>query len=160
MIKVLRYGASDVQESFEVSPFGDDANPVKDMIAVYSSTSEKGQSVIIGYFNKNRLADVGEKRIFSTDEDGNLSTYAWLKNDGTMEIGGNSDFMVRFSELQSAFNELRSDLNSLVTQYNAHIHVAVDSVTSAPITVSPTVAQGTPSTADISGAKINEIKTL
>lgn len=163
-IKVQRYGLDDIQEANESAPFGDDSNPVKGMVAIYSPTSQRGEMVIIGYINKNRLADIGEKRIFSTDSAGDLSTYIWLKNDGTMEIGGDTDFMVRYSELASGFNTLRGDLNDLITKYNTHIHpaVGVDTITAAPVTVTvtPTVTQEIPSTADISGAKINEIKTL
>ena len=35
IIKFLRLGRSDVQDSIQVAPFGFDSCPVKDMIAVY-----------------------------------------------------------------------------------------------------------------------------
>lgn len=155
IIKVCRYGKSDIQTSVEVSPYGVDSNPIKDMVAVYAPTKEKGKTVILGYFNKNKLAEVGEYRNFSTDEEGNVVFYTHLKNDGTMEIGGDSDFMVRYSALETGFNQLKSDFNTFITsQYNLHIHPTPAGPSS------PTVLVGTPSTADISGAKIQEIKTL
>lgn len=137
LVKVLRLGKSDVQTPFAVSPFGVDSNPIKDMIAVYSDTGEKGKTVIIGYINKNQLADKGELRLFSTDEAGILKKYIWLKNDDTIEIGGDTDNMVRYSALATAFNIMLTDLN------------AARAALSLP-----------PSTADISTAKIDEIKTL
>lgn len=154
-VKFLRKGKSDVRECLEVSSYGDDSNPIKDMVALYAPTDEAGRDYIVGYINKNRLAQVGEKRIFSTDADGVLSTYIWLKNDETMEIGGNTDFMVRYSALETAFNQLKTDFNNLVTSFNAHMHPTAATGPPSPPTVS-----GSPSSADISGAKIEEIKTL
>lgn len=157
VVKFLRLGKSDVQTSQQVAPYGTDSNPIADMVAVYAPTEEKGKTVIIGYLNKNQLAAAGEYRIFSTDADGNLSTYIWLKADETMEIGGDTDNMVRFSELETAFNQLKSDFNDLVTAYNTHVH---SGVTTGSGSSGPTPTQGTASTADISPAKIDEIKTL
>jgi len=140
IIKIKGMGKSDIQTCEEASPFGVDSNPIKDMIAVYSKTGEMGSTVIVGYLNKNQLADVGENRLYSTDADGLEQNYIWLKNDGDIEIGGSSDNMVRFSVLEAAFNQFKQE-------FNAHVHPS----NGAPPTI--------PSTADISGAKINEIKT-
>lgn len=157
IVKFLRYGLKDVQTSVQVAPYGVDSNPVKDMIAIYGPTSEKGQTVIIGYINKNQLAGIGEFRTFSTDENGAVKFYTWLKNDGTMEIGGDAKNMVRYQELETAFNELKGKFNSLVQAYNTHAHAGV---TTGGGTSGTTPATATESTADISGAKIEEIKTL
>lgn len=137
VVKILRMGKSDIQTSFGVAPYGVDSNPIKDMIAVHAETGEKGKTVIVGYINKNAIADVGELRLFSTDSLGVEKKYIWLKNDNTIEVGGNGDNMVRYSVLETAFNTLLADLNS------------ARAALSLP-----------PSTANISGAKINEIKTL
>lgn len=137
VVKILRMGKSDIQTSFDATPYGVDSNPIKDMISVHAETGEKGKTVIVGYINKNAIADVGELRLFSTDSLGAEKKYIWLKNDDTIEIGGNSDNMVRYSVLETAFNTLLADLNS------------ARAALSLP-----------PSTANISGAKINEIKTL
>lgn len=157
LIKVLRKGNSDIQTPFEASPFGIDSNPLKDMIAVYGPTEEKGKTVIIGYIDKNKLADIGETRLYSTDSDGNLRFYTWLKNDGTMEIGGNTKHMVRYEELETAFNQLKTDFNTFITNYNSHVHTGV---TVGGSSTSFTVTPGVSSSADISPAKIDEIKTL
>jgi len=153
-VKFLRMGKSDVQECRQASPFGVDSAPIEGMAAIYAKTSEVGKPVIIGYVNKNQIAEVGEYRTFSTDSDGGVQFYIHLKNDGTAEIGGNTKNMVRFQELETGFNNLVTDFNTLVALYNSHIHP------SSSGTTSPTATQGTSSTADISGSKINEIKTL
>jgi hypothetical protein len=148
---------SDVQTSFQASPYGVDSNPIKDMIAVYTATQEKGKTVIVGYINTNQIADVGENRIFSTDSEGNVVMFLHLKNDGTAEFGGDDDFMVRFNELQTGFDELVNDHNDLVQAFNTHVHPGVTSGgASTLITIEPEV----PSSADITPAKIEEIKTL
>jgi len=163
IIKVLRKGKADVQTAFEAMPFGTDAMPVKDLIAIYAETSIKGKKVIVGYINKNQLAEVGENRTYSTDENGDVKTFIWLKNDGQMQIGGDTDHMVRFSEMETAFNALKADFNDFVsTTYGPHTHIttATISASAVPGVLSPTTSQGTPSDADISGAKIDEIETI
>ena len=124
-VKFLRMGKSDVQETEQIAPHGFDSNPVKDMIAVYAPTLQQGETVIIGYINKNQIAEPGETRIFSTDSDGELQTFIHLLNDGTMEIGGDADFMARFNELKSGFDQLRDDFNNHLTNYNTHTHAGV-----------------------------------
>jgi hypothetical protein len=149
IVKYLRLGKSDVQTSYETVPFGIDSHPLKDMIAIYGMTGEKGKTVIIGYLNRGRVAAIGETRIFSTDSDGALKTFIWLKNDGTIQIGGSTDFMVRYSKLEAAFNELNNKFNAFANAY----------VPGGPSAQGlPAAAQ--PSTADITGAKIAEIKTI
>lgn len=156
LIKVLRFGRSDVQTPFQALPHGIDSNPVKDWLAVYSETTEKGKPVIIGYINPDQLAEVGGTRIYSTDSDGAVQFAIYLRADGTCEVGGDTDNMVRYSELETAFNTLRDDFNTFVnTTYNLHQHPTAG--VGAP---SPPTVTGQQSNADISGAKIDEVKTL
>lgn len=148
-IKFLRLGKRDIQSSFEAMPYGFDSVPIKNIKAIYSKTGEDGKTVIIGYINTGQLESLksGESRMFSTDSDGKLSFDIRLKDNGTAEIGGDSDFMVRFNALESGFNELRGDHNSFLL----HVHGAAGT---------PPAPPATPSTASISDAKIEEIKTL
>jgi len=159
--KFQRMGKNDIQEVVTVGPFGVDSRAVKDMVAIHAQTGVSGESVVIGFINKNCIAEIGEHRIFSTDSDGVLSTYIHLKNDGTMAIGGNADFMVRYSELESAFNELKSDHNTLAQKWDSfcssYAPGSPSTVGTPPTLAASTVGQ---STADIAGAKIEEIKTL
>lgn len=159
VVKFFRLGKT-VETALQAMPYGVDAQPIEDCIAVYSQTGIKGKSVIIGYINKNAIAGVGEHRLFSTDADGVVKFYLHLKNDGTCEIGGSADNMVRFSELETAFNQLKSDYGDLVNAFNAHMHATAAPGAPSPPTPVPNVIPALPSTADISGAKIDEIKTL
>lgn len=159
VIKALLNGRSDVRTGREAVPYGVDSNPVQGMIAIYAPTQVKGKAIIIGYLNNAQLSAIGEFRTYSTDSAGNLKTYTWLKNDGTMEIGGSTKNMTRFQELEQGFNQLKQDHNDLVNAFNTHMHPTAAS--GPPST--PTPGMGIPantSSADISGAKIDEIKTL
>lgn len=158
-IKIRRYGNTDIQTPNQATPFGIDSAPVAEMRAVYAETSKKGKPVIIGYLNKNLLAGNGETRLFSLDDEGALATFIWLKDDGTMQIGGDADFMVRFSELKNGFDQLKQDHNNLVSAFNTHTHATAGS--GPPST--PTPGSGIPasaSTASIDSSKIEQIKTL
>jgi hypothetical protein len=148
-----------VQTPFQALPHGIDSNPVKDMIAVYSETTEKGKPVVIGYLNPDQLAEVGGTRLYSTDSDGEVQFAIYLRADGTCEVGGDADNMVRYSELETAFNQLKSDFDALVSDYNSHTHI-VPQAPSGNTTSQTPIPTGSPSTADITPAKINEIKTL
>jgi len=155
--KFERMGKDDIQETLTISPPGTDASPIKDMVAIHAKTGVSGESVVIGFINKDCIAKPGEHRIFSTNSDGVLQTYLHLKDDGTVEFGGNSKNMVRFQELETGFNELKANFNTLVTTFNTHVH---SGVTTGPGSSLITPTPGTSSTASIAGAKIDEIKTL
>ena len=153
--KVLRFGNSDVQTALEVTAYGIDSNPVKDMVAIYGETSVKGQVVIIGYLNKNQKSAVGELRLFSTDANGTEKGYLWLKNDGIMELLGDKNFAVKYKQLETAFNALQKSHNDFLAEYQKHTHVTNFPV----ITTAPPVSTQLPDQADITKAKNEKIKT-
>lgn len=147
VIKVLRYGKSDIQTSIEVGPYGVDSNPIKDMIAIYSESGEKGKTIIVGYINKNQLAEPGETRFYSTDDNGGLKNYIWLKKNGDIEIGGNASHMVRFEQLDTEMQNLANFLTQQFTLISTGISTAGGAYT-------PGVAE-----INISQAKTPKIKT-
>jgi len=157
-VKFLRMGKSDIQETEQIGPHGFDSNPVKDMAAIYAPTLQQGEPVIIGFLNKKQIdLNPGESMMFSTDSDGVLSTFIRMLDDGTMEIGGDADFMVRFNELKSGFDQLKDDFNNHLQNYNTHVHPGV---TPGPSSTAVTPSISTPSMASIDNSKIDEIKTL
>lgn len=143
--KLLGMGTSDVQTPVELNPYGLDSNPVKGTRAVFAQTGIKGESVLLGYFGRDKKAAVGEIRLYSTDSDGNEQTFLWLKNDGTIEVAGNADNAVRYSELNNAKQQFVALLQTELGLIQAGI---------AGGSYTPTTLQF-----DISASKINEIKT-
>lgn len=98
----------------------------------------------------------GEKLIYSVGSDGaEKAGYIYLKNGGNVELNGLGDHAVRYAELEIAFNELKGDLNAVIAALNSHEHItpAGNSTGKAPPYV-PLVD----STADVSGAKIDEVE--
>lgn len=161
VVKVLRFGRGDVQTSDQITPHGIDSNPVKDMIAVYAKTEQKGETVILGYLNRNMLAAVGELRLYSTNANGETQIYHWLKSDGTMELGGSSKHLARFEELKAGFDQLKDDLNDQKSKWNAFVAAYVPGGPSSVGLPATLAGQNSPvSTASIDDAKIDEIKTL
>lgn len=146
-VKVRRLGLNDIQTPIEASPYGIDGNPVKNMIAIHCETSVRGESVVIGYLNKNRLADVGELRLFSTDSDGGLKTYLWLTTDGKIQLGGTADNAVRYSPLHDAMTQLAADINVQLGLIATGIAAAGGSYSPGNINI------------DISQSKIDDIQT-
>lgn len=143
-LKVEQFG---VKTALESSPFGIDSSPIKDMTAIYSNTSNDAESVIIGYINNNQIAEQGETRLFSLDSSGNLKAFIHLKKDGVIELNGDSNFVVKYNELQNVLNTLATNINT----ENAKIAVAIGALGGSYVQ--------TPITIDISTAKNETIKT-
>lgn len=156
VVKFLRFGKSDVQTSLQVAAYGIDSNPIKNIIAVYIPTTDKGSTFIIGYINTNQKAAPGEYRTFATDADGVEKFYTWMKSDGTMEIGGDQNFAVKFNELKTEFNKLKTDHNNFLTEYKLHVH------TGGTISGStgPTTSTQINNSSNIDNAKNDKIKTI
>lgn len=88
--------------------------------------------------------NTGACKLYSTDADGAEQGSHLIDNDGTHTFNKGTDWAVRYSALETAFNELKS-------KFNGHTHTGV----STGGGVSGTTA--TPSTADITAAKVEEI---
>ena len=146
-MKAYRYGNIDVQTPLQASPFGLDSAPIKDMVAVYSKTDNDDTNVVIGYFNKNLLAQTGESRLFSTDAQGNLKTYIWLKNDGNIQLGGTVDNAVRYTPLNAGIQSFQTSIQAELVK----IATAITAVGGAYVPGSLNV--------NISNSKIDTIKT-
>lgn len=147
IVKFLRNGLKDVQTSEQYAPYGIDSNPIKDMIAIYAATSVAGDTAIIGYLNKNQLAGIGETRLFSTDQNGGLKGYIWLKADGKALINGDADNAVRFIPLNQEMVALQNFINQQLQLIATGITGAGGSYVPGTLSI------------DISGSKIDEIRT-
>lgn len=153
LVKFFRFGKDDVQEVLSASCVGDDSPPIENLRGIYVQTSQVGTPVLVGYINDNQLAQPGEKRIYATDQNGNVILHFYMKSDGTIELGGTGNYAVKFNQLKTEFNELNDKFNDLVTNFNSHVHAA----NATPI-APPT--QAFQSTANIDNAKNSKIQTI
>lgn len=158
-------GGSDVLTAEEYGPYGVDSRPIKDIIAAYTRSAKDGDDLIIGVLNKDRKAEVGEIRLFSTNSSGVLKFNVWLRNDGFMLAGASGEpadytnFAVLFNEMKTEFNSLKSDHNTLAQKWNAFCNSYTPgspSTTGLP----PTLTTSTVSlnTSNIDNAKHPKIK--
>ena len=132
--KVEQYG---VKTADLAQPFGEDSNPIEGMVAIFSDTESDGESVIIGYIDPNKLAEVGEKRLYSMDSSGAVGAYIWLKNNGQLQLNGDSDNLCKYKELEKVFEKLKNDINIELAKIQTGIVGAKSSYAKKDITVDP-----------------------
>jgi phage gp45-like len=92
----------------------------------------------------NDTLNEGES-IFYSSNGSIIKAFIKALDSGVLEVNGNADYAVRFNALQTEFNALRDD-------YNAHKHSGVQTG-SGTSGITDTV-----STADITPAKVDEVK--
>jgi len=146
-VKVLRYGLSDVSTPEQALPFGIDSKPIKNKRAVVLNTARKGKNVTVGYLIQSELTESGETRIYSTDNDGIEKFYVQLFKDGTCEIGGDADNMVRYAPLNNNIQDFKNQIQAQLVLIQTGIVGAGGAYTPGTLTV------------DISTSKIDEVKT-
>ena len=57
----------------------------------------------------------GERRIYSVSADGQtIKAFAKFKNTGVLELNGNDNFAVLYTELKTAFDQLKTDQNAIL----------------------------------------------
>lgn len=151
--KFIGMGKFDTKEHRVISSWGEESVPIKDSVAIWAHSSVSGESVVIGYINKNAVSSMsaGEKRIFSTNSSGEEQIQIYLRDDAKIELGGNSDNLVSFTDLKTAFDQLKSEVNAMVTTFNTHTHATPSGPSLVPVPLQSAA------TADMSNAKIDEL---
>ena len=141
-------------------PYGMDCNPPQNEITVVAETGNNSDSIVVGFVTKNVLEDLvlGECGLYAKDANGGIVATIKMRNSGDVEVNGNDDFMVRFSKLEEAFNELQDRYNELAQRWSIFANAYVPggpTVQGSP----PTASNADLSEADISLAKIENVKT-
>lgn len=135
---------SRIQERIQTLLFGssgDDSPPLPEDRVLLIRIEGTGNNIVSGVICESQGAEPGEKKLYSRDDDGVVQATVYLKSDGTIEINGNADFAVAYTDLNTALQTFITDLNAkLVTALTA-------------------VGGSWPGTSiDISGSKIDEVK--
>ena len=149
----VRVLGNDAKNPRQISPFGVDSSPYPEIAGVYTSTTIKGQDVILGYQNPNQVSEPGETRLYSSNTDLTASFEIILRTNNTAEIGGAGDNLVRYSPLEALLIEIRDGFNSFVDTYNSHTHAVSNNV------AQPTPQQGDNITLTFDGIRIDNIFT-
>ena len=152
LLQVKITDADDIHTVEYMSPPGEDSNPPDGAKVLIIDVGRAYKVAIAADDNVSPSMSEGEKKLYSIS-DGAIAAFISFLSSGIIEINGNSDFAVRYNELETGFNELKTDFNNFVTTYNTHSHA-----TAPTGPVSPPSASGSSSTADISAAKVEEVK--
>ena len=104
-----------------------------------------GNNIIVSAhdYNFDETIQKGETLIYSYDSAGVIKGKILINEDGEIVVNDGTDFAVRYSALETAFNTLKSE-------FDAHVHGGVLSGTAS-------TGATTPSLADITPAKVEEI---
>jgi hypothetical protein len=157
IIKILGLGSRDVRTLKNVTQFGIDSNIGTNYKVLYSETGVSGEAVVIGIINTRAIAQKGETHIYS-EKDNQDSFRIKLLTDGTCEIGGNDNYMVKFNELKTEFNKLKTNFNNHITEYNTHLHIGV--TTGAGVSGIPSVLSSNANSSNIDNCKNSNIKSI
>jgi hypothetical protein len=138
---------SDIQTVEHFRQPGDDTSPiVGDKVVIF----DIGESWKIAVSADDLvIPDVveGAKKIYSRDAAGAISAFINFLVTGELELNGNADFAVAFNDLETEFNKLRDAWDAFANNY----------VPGSP-TVQGTPASASASGADLSGAKVANVK--
>lgn len=117
----------------QVTPFGIDSNPLENYTAVYASTTNEGEAIVLGYINTNYITEKGEIRIYSVGDDKAVKAYVYAKKDGNLELNGNAFSSVRFESLEIATNNNDALINAELAKISAAITLLGGSYIVAPV---------------------------
>jgi hypothetical protein len=159
----------DIQTVEQFCEFGNDSVPIIDLPdasppvvgtkVIVISITESWKIAIAADDNIEPSMLEGEKKLYSLDNTGAISAFINWLNTGIIEINGNADFAVAFTDLKTAFDQLKTDFDDLVSKYNGHIHTTTATVsTGSPGVISATTSTDSPTTADIDPAKVDTVK--
>jgi hypothetical protein len=148
-------GKTNTVTSVQYGAYGEDTNPVKNSIGIYSDTELDGKEVCLGIMNKNAKAELGERRLYCTDANGNFKFNIWLRADGTVLIGDSEapasyvNYFVKYNELNAASQAQNTAINLEFTKIAAAINAIISGLYT-PVVIN----------LDISASQADKVKTI
>lgn len=122
--RVIKVQEEGTKTPFLFEGFGEDSHPLKGMTALMMDTQADGECAVVGFLDVEKITALGEKRIFSLDLDGNVSSYIWLKNNGKIEFNGNENSLVKYNELKEKCDALEKFINTELPKIQSAIATA------------------------------------
>ena len=147
MLQVQMTNPADIQTVEYVSLPGQDENPINGSRVFILEVGDSYKIAIAVDDGVTPAMATGEKRLYSVNDAGNIQAFINLLKTGIIEVNGAADFAVRFNALKTEFDKLKTEVNS-------HTHLYTPGG-GTPTTTAIPVPQ---ITADISGAKVDEVK--
>ncbi len=138
IIKSMQFGAKTAKESY---PFGFDSVPHENFTAIYAETSNKDESVIIGYINCNQLAAIGESRMYALGSNKEVVSFLWVKNNGELWLNGSGFSAVRYSNLNTGLQNQKTAINAELIKIQTAINALGGSYVISPLFLDITAAE-------------------
>lgn len=139
IMKVIQFGTKTAKE---VGPFGFDSSAPENLTALYCKTSNDDEDCIIGYINKNQLANLGESRMYSVDAQGEVMATILCDASGRISLNGNAFSSVRYENLVIGLNSQNALINAELSKIAIVLNsLAPGSYTVAPVSTNITTAK-------------------
>lgn len=139
ILKVTQFGTKTAKEC---GPFGFDSQPPKGWTAIYAETTNKDESVIVGYINKNQLSGAGESRMYSVGVGSEVKAYVVCDASGRITLNGNEFSAVRYENLETGINAQNALINAEFAKIATAINVlAPGAYVPAPVSTNITTAK-------------------
>jgi hypothetical protein len=150
-VLVLRVQCGDVDDVQSVEmmcAMGDDFHPPVGTRVEITAIGSAYKIAVAGDDGIVPTTASGERKIYSI-AGGVPSSWVHFRTNGSMELNGSADWVVAYTDMKQAFDQLKSDFDN-------HIHITTATVDAGP---AGTVAKiATPSTADMTAAKVSTVK--
>lgn len=140
IIKSIGIGGT-VMTTKESYPFGFDSQPHEGWTAIFSETSNRDEAVIVGYINKNQLAEAGSSRMYAVGEDGVVRGFIHCRLGGNIELNGSEYSAVRFDPLDSQLQAQKELINAELVKISAAIGLLGGSYIVSPISIDISTAE-------------------
>lgn len=111
-IKLTRFGRNDHQEVIQITPFGIESTPVKDLKTIHTNTINDSKSLSIGIVCKHEKTQEGETRVYATNSAGVTQFEIYLKSNGTCQFNGTGEFLTKYNALDTALQASILALNT------------------------------------------------
>ncbi len=144
------------EEMQAAQPWGYDARPVKDAIALVVETAETGEAKVIGYVFKGALQAlaVGEVQVYSTDANGAKKAFMHLKNTGVMQLSGDTIELNGNANHATQYEALNTELQSFKTAIQTELAAIALGVAAGGGSYTPGTL-----TLNLNSAKLTTVKT-
>ena len=128
---------------------GEDSRPIPGDSMAFIHGDNIGGKVAVGFLDTVNapVSSPGEKRLYSRNSSGAIQAIVYFREDGVLEVNGNTDFAVSFNQLQVILTQLATDIN-------ANLTAIATSLGSVP---APTPYVPVPIVIDLTPAKISTV---
>lgn len=119
LLQVELTNADDIQTVEQMRRAGEDSNPQPGARVIVLDLAPSYRVAVAEEDGIEPTVAAGEKEFYSYDDALAKQAHIRILANGDVEINDNTDFAVRYNELETAFNDLQAELDDTITRLNA-----------------------------------------